>query len=131
MKVIGLLLLLGVIATVVQAAPVVEQTSVDQYAYAYTYIMDLWNSSLSGYWTTFLNDYWPAIEPWVSKKWVLPTVGIVAAVGNQVWVQFSQVGTNQIAVAATIAKSVLRDQEVGGGWTLYMILDKIIEITAK
>ena len=59
----------------------------------------------------------------------LPVVLGATAGFNLLFTFFGQTGTNQIAVLATMAKNVLADQELPGGYTLYGVLDTIIENT--
>ena len=95
----------------------------DEFAAIYKEITAWWASDGEALWNTFLNDYWPLIEPWVFKKWVLPTVGVTIAVSNSAIVFMNLVGGNQIAVIATFAKDYLADFPIGGGLTMHQALD--------
>ena len=77
-------------------------------------------------WNTFLTETWPVIEPYVFKKWVLPTVGVAIAVSNSGLVFLNTVGGNQIAVIATFTKDYIKDFPLAGGMTFYQALDTAI-----
>ena len=54
-------------------------------------------------------------------------VGLIG--GNAGFVTLTGTGLNSIAVAASMAKEVLKDQSLPMGYTLYGVLDMVIEKT--
>ena len=87
------------------------------------------------YYNTFINDYWnPIIFSYIVQPYgeFVFIIGIaLAAVANLGYTFYTDSGTNNIAVFATMAKSVLADQALPGGYTLYGVFDLIIETTAR
>ena len=87
------------------------------------------------YYNTFMNDYWnPFIYTYIIQPYgqFVFTIGIgIAAVANLGYTFYTDSGANNIAVFATMAKSVLADQSLPGGYTLYGLLDSAIAKTAR
>ena len=87
------------------------------------------------YYNTFVNDYWnPIIFTYVVQPYgeFVFTVGIaLAAVVNLGYTFYTDSGFNNLAVFATMAKSLLADQNLPLGYTLYGILDSVVESTAR
>ena len=111
-------------------------------ALLYTMVTGLWSgeyndeiAAFSTYYTQFKTDYWDPyiyiylIEPY--GEYVFSFLIGCAAVVNLGWTYFTDSGTNNIAIATTMAKGILRDQNLPGGYTLYGVFDLIIEKTAK
>ena len=65
----------------------------------------------------------------MGADWVTYAVATGATVGNQLYVGFTTSGLNSFAVFFSFAKSILADQNLGGGVTLYGVLDQLIEFT--
>ena len=86
---------------------------------AYGEFMDLW--------------YTPYIQPQVEKygEYIFEFGIAVLACVNLIYTFATDSGLNNVAVLATMAKGVLRDQNLPGGYTLYGVLDIVVEKTAK
>ena len=96
---------------------------------------DLYCDSGYEYYNTFINDYWnPIIFTYIIQPYgefvFTITIGL-AAVANLGYTFYTDSGANNIAVFATMAKGVLADQNLPGGYTLYGIMDMLIERTAR
>ena len=79
----------------------------------YLVYTDLYCDEYYKYYNTFINDYWnPIIFTYIVQPYgeFVFTVGIaIAAVANLGYTFYTDSGTNNIAVFATMAKSVLAD----------------------
>uniref|UniRef100_A0A7S3N2E5 Uncharacterized protein n=1 Tax=Strombidium inclinatum TaxID=197538 RepID=A0A7S3N2E5_9SPIT len=84
-------------------------------------------STLSGYWSDFQDFFNNNLAYYVEQKWFLPFFGTLFGVFNLMFISFNTTGTNQIAVTASILKSILADQTFGSV-TLYQILDLMVEL---
>ena len=79
-------------------------------------------------WENYIKNAWPTIMTGLNLPWVFPTIAIVFTAVNLVLVSFQTSGFNSVAVFFTIAKNVLRDQDLGNGITLYGFFDIVIEV---
>ena len=107
----------------------------------YTILTGLWSgeyndeiAAFSEYYDTFITDYY---DPYIYEYIVEPYGDILfsvvmglAAVANLGYTFYTDSGANNIAVLATMAKGLLADQTFGD-YTLYGVLDAIIERTAN
>ncbi len=85
-----------------------------QNAFAFTKILDWWDTTGKTWWKTFSGTYWPLIAPYITDDALIAIAGVFAAM-NLIVVQFNTVGFSAVVLLVNAMKSVLSDQDLGGG----------------
>ena len=88
--------------------------------YAFNFIRQ--NGGNTNY-NAFISIWNSTVEPYLEADWVQYAALLGGAGGNLLFVSITQGGFNQVAILAKTLKDTFADQALGGGQTLYGVLD--------